>query len=81
MSKKGITGNEPNTWLVYADIIDWSRWQLPTRKPMSMLKKAAQFYSFDALNGYMHAQEERATDELQDQILCPRTRSRCVFTP
>ena len=65
MATRGITGNEPDARLVYADIIDHPRWQSPTREPMSLYKRAAQFSPFDALDGYsdMIAEEERVTDE------------------
>ena len=69
MSTKGITGNEPDARLVYADIIDHPHWQSPTRKRMSMYKRAGQFSPFDALAGYsdMIAEEERVTDERMEQ--------------
>ena len=64
MSTKGITDNEPDARLVYADIIDHPHWVSPTRKRMSLYNRAAQFSPFDALAGYsdMIAEEERVTD-------------------
>ena len=65
MSTKGITDNEPDARLVYADIIDHPHWVSPTRKRMSLYNCAAQFSPFDALAGYsdMIAEEERVTDK------------------
>ena len=64
MSTKGITDNEPDARLVYADIIDHPHWRSPTRKQMSLYNRAAQFSPFDALAGYsdMIAEEARVTD-------------------
>ena len=64
MSTKGITGNEPDPRVIYADIIDHPHWVSPTRKRMSLYNRAAQFSPFDALAGYgdMIAEEERMTD-------------------
>ena len=64
MSTKGITGNEPDPRVIYADIIDHPHWVSPTRKRMSLYNRAAQFSPFDALAGYsdMIAEEARITD-------------------
>ena len=64
MSTKGITGNEPDPRVIYADIIDHPHWVSPTRKRISLYNRAAQFSPFDALAGYsdMIAEEERMTD-------------------
>ena len=65
MSTKGITGNEPDPRVIYADLIDHPHWVSPTRKRMSLYNRAAQFSPFDALAGYsdMIAEEERVTDK------------------
>ena len=65
MSTKGITDNEPDPRVIYADIIDHPHWVSPTRKRMSLYNRAAQFSPFDALAGYsdMIAEEERVTDK------------------
>ena len=64
MSTKGITGNEPDPRVVYADIIDHPHWVSPSRKRMSLYNRAAQFSPYDALAGYsdMIAEEERVTE-------------------
>lgn len=51
--------------LVYADIIDHERHRSPTRAPMPLYKRAAQFLAYDALAGYfdMIAEEERTTEQ------------------
>ena len=66
MSKTGKTGGEQDPRIVYQDIIDHPRWKSPTRKPMSMYQRAAQFFRFQPLDGFsdMIAEEERVTDEL-----------------
>ena len=50
--------------LVYADIIDHPHHRSPTRTPMSLYDRAAQFSAYDALAGYfdMIAEEARVTD-------------------
>ena len=64
MSTKGITEQEPDPRVVYADIIDLPHHQSPTRPHMSLYDRAAQFSSFDALAGYsdMVVEEARLTD-------------------
>ena len=64
MSTKGITSNEPDPRVVYADIIDHPHWVSPSRKRMSLYNRAAQFSPYDALAGYsdMIAEEERVTE-------------------
>ena len=49
---KGIKSNEPDARIVYADIIRLPHWQSPTRTPLSAYERAAQFSSFNALEGY-----------------------------
>ena len=44
--------NEPDVRIVYADIIRLPNWQAPTRTPMSAYERAAQYSSFNALEGY-----------------------------
>ena len=65
MGTQGTTNQEPDARVVYADIIDHPRWKSPTREPMSMYKRAAQFSPFDALDGYsdMITEEERVTEK------------------
>ena len=43
----------------YDDIIDLPRHVSPTRRPMSMESRAAQFAPFAALNGFGHSTTER----------------------
>lgn len=61
---KGITGKKPDPRVVYADIIDLPHWRSPTRQPMSLYNRAAQFASYKALSGYedMVAEEARVTE-------------------
>ena len=61
---KGIKSNEPDARIVYADIIHLPHWQSPTRTPMSAYERAAQFSSFNALEGYedMVGEEARVVD-------------------
>ena len=61
---KGIKSNEPDARIVYADIIRLPHWQSPTRTPMSAYERAAQFSSFNALEGYedMVGEEARVVD-------------------
>ena len=61
---RGITGKEPDPREVYADIIDHPHWQSPTRPPMSLYDRAAQFAPFAALTGYedMIGEEARLVD-------------------
>ena len=49
---------------VYADILDHPHHRSPTRTPMSLYDRAAQFSAYDALAGYfdMIAEEARLTD-------------------
>ena len=64
---KGIKSNEPDARIVYADIIRLPHWQLPTRKPMSAYERAAQFSSFNALEGYedMVGEEAREVGQME----------------
>ena len=57
---KGITGNEPDPRIIYADIIDLPHWQSPTRPHMSLHDRAAQFAPFAALTGYHEMVSEEA---------------------
>jgi hypothetical protein len=64
---KGIKSNEPDARIVYADIIRLPHWQSPTRKPMSAYERAAQFSSFNALEGYedMVGEEAREVGQME----------------
>ncbi len=64
---KGIKNNEPNARIVYADIIRLPHWQSPTRTPMSAYERAAQFSSFNALEGYedMVGEEAREVGQME----------------
>ena len=57
---KGIAKNEPDSRVVYADIIDHPHWQSPTRPHMSLYDRAAQFSPFAALTGYDDMVNEEA---------------------
>ena len=61
---RGITEQEPDPRIVYADIIDRPHWRSPTRTPMSLYDRSAQFASYKALAGYedMVAEEVRQTE-------------------
>ena len=59
---KGIKSNEPDARIVYADIIRLPHWQSPTRTPMSAYERAAQFSSFNALEGYEDMVGEEARE-------------------
>ena len=65
---KGIKSNEPDARIVYADIIHLPHWQSPTRTPMSAYERAAQFSSFNALEGYedMVGEEARVVDTQEE---------------
>ena len=65
---KGIKSNEPDARIVYADIIHLPHWQSPTRAPMSAYERAAQFSSFNALEGYedMVGEEARVVDTQEE---------------
>ena len=65
---KGIKSNEPDARIVYADIIRLPHWQSPTRAPMSAYERAAQFSSFNALEGYedMVGEEARVVDTQEE---------------
>lgn len=65
---KGIKSNEPDPRIVYADIIRLPHWQSPTRTPMSAYERAAQFSSFNALEGYedMVGEEARVVDTQEE---------------
>ena len=65
---RGMTGKEPDPREVYGDIIDHPHWVSPTRPPMSLYDRAAQFAPFAALSGYedMIFEESRET-EMQTQ--------------
>ena len=64
---KGITENDPDPEIVYADIFHHPHWQSPTRPRMSLYDRAAQFAPFAALTGYeeMVAEEARETGTQQ----------------
>ena len=64
---KGIKSNEPDARIVYADIIRLPHWQSPTRTPMSAYERAAQFSSFNALEGYedMVGEEAREVGQME----------------
>lgn len=51
--------------VVYADIFDLPHWRSPNRPPMSAYERAAQFSSFNALEGYedMVGEEARIVGE------------------
>ena len=49
---KGIKSDEPDARLVYSDVFNMPHWRSPKRKPMSAYERAAQFSSFNALEGY-----------------------------
>ena len=49
---KGIKSDEPDARLVYSDIFYMPHWRSPKRTPMSAYERAAQFSSFNALEGY-----------------------------
>ncbi len=61
---KGITSPEPDPRVVYADIIDLPPWRSPTRPPMPLADRAAQFAPFAALTGFedMITEESREVD-------------------
>ena len=59
---RGITEQEPDPRVVYADIIRLPHHQSPVRPHMSMHDRAAQFSPFAALSGYeemISGEEER----------------------
>lgn len=68
MMTKGIKSNEPDARIVYADIIQLPHWQSPTHTPMSAYERAAQFSSFNALEGYedMVGEEARVVDTQEE---------------
>ena len=57
---KGIKSDEPDARLVYSDIFYMPHWQSPKRTPMSAYERAAQFSSFNALEGYEDMVDEEA---------------------
>lgn len=59
---EGLKKNEPDARAVYADIIRLPHWQSPTRTPMSAYERAAQFSSFNALEGYEDMVGEEARE-------------------
>ena len=65
---KGIKSNEPDARIVYADIIRLPHWQSTKRTPMSAYERAAQFSSFNALEGYedMVGEEARIVDTQEE---------------
>lgn len=65
---KGIKSNEPDARIVYADIIRLPHWQSPTHTQMSAYERAAQFSSFNALEGYedMVGEEARVVDTQEE---------------
>ena len=58
-----VKNNDPR--VVYADIFDLPHWQSPKHPPMSAYERAAQFSSFNALEGYedMVGEEARIVGE------------------
>ncbi|WP_295093820.1 hypothetical protein [Ruminococcus sp.] len=58
-----VKNNDPR--IVYADIFNLPHWCSPTRTPMSGYERAAQFSSFNALEGYedMVGEEARVVEE------------------
>ena len=58
-----VKNNDPR--VVYADIINIPHWRSPKRPPMSPYERAAQFSSFNALEGYedMVGEEARIVGE------------------
>ena len=62
---RGIQDREPDPEVIYADIFNRPHWRSPTRMPMSLDDRAAQFAPFAALTGYedMVAEEARWTEE------------------
>lgn len=67
---KGIKSNEPDAKVVYADIIALPHWRSTARTPMSAYERAAQFSSFNALEGYedMVGEEARVVDTQEELI-------------
>lgn len=57
---KGIKSDEPDAKLVYSDIFYMPHWRSPKRTPMSAYERAAQFSSFNALEGYEDMIDEEA---------------------
>ena len=68
MSMKKTAGKEDDPRVVYADIIDLPHHEPVTRPRMSLLNRAAQFSSFDALAGFsdMISEEARVTDSREE---------------
>ena len=64
---KGIRNDEPDARIVYADIFQLPHWQSPSRTPMSAYERAAQFSSFNALEGYedMVGEEARVVGHME----------------
>ena len=58
-----VKNNDPR--VVYADIFDLPHWRSPKHTPMSAYERAAQFSSFNALEGYedMVGEEARIVGE------------------
>ena len=58
-----VKNNDPR--VVYADIFDLPHWRSPKHQPMSAYERAAQFSSFNALEGYedMVGEEARIVGE------------------
>ena len=63
---KGITENEPDPRVLYADIIDLPHHQSKNRPHMSLYDRSAQFAPYKALSGYedMVAEEARQTETM-----------------
>ena len=57
---KGIKSDELDAKLVYSDIFYMPHWRSPKRTPMSAYERAAQFSSFNALEGYEDMVDEEA---------------------
>ncbi len=59
---QGIKKIEPNAREVYADIIDLPHWRSEKYEHMTALERAAQFSSFNALEGYEDMVDEEARE-------------------
>ena len=59
---QGIRDNEPDAKVLYADIIALPHYHVPRKEYMSDLSRAAQFSSFNALEGYEDMVDEEARE-------------------